>query len=345
MKITNFSSSPLSSFCSMVKKCPGKVYNFVIALLKAIWYVVAFLPKQCFSILTYPFRKKQIQYPYNKTTQVAQNTPKLPVRPTLLSIESAKAGVGAASIKSTPKLPAHTTPLSIESAKAGVGSASMRNIAKPLIETVPLSTESAKAEDGAASIKAKKKVSFSLDSPLIVKSGNKEPLAHLEPIEEETIYTQVPPHAPQPKILHLPFERKGDKSTIDRQQMAELASSAPSTESPPATDVNLPQKMSLQPPLAHKEQEAHLEEDFYLFPPRARPKTEPLQHKRPLAQRVPKTDFLDETEAFFKDVTGAVSGFFDTLLTGFQPDRSAESPSMPVQTNKRDPKKETFFSL
>ncbi|MBM3194407.1 MAG: hypothetical protein FJZ60_01425 [Chlamydiae bacterium] len=319
MKIINFSSSSLSSFCSMVKKCPGKVYNFVIALLKAIWYVVTFLPKQCFSILTYPFRKKQIQYPYNKTTQVAQNT---------------------------PKLPAHTTPLSIESAKAGVGSASMRNIAKPLIVTVPLSTESAKAEDGAASIKAKKKVSFSLDSPLIVKSGNKEPFAHLEPIEEETIYTQVPPHATQPKILHLPFERKGDKSTIDRQQMADLASTAPLSESPQTpSDIYPPQRTPLQPPLAPEAQEAYFEEDFYLFPPRARPKTGPLQHKRPLAQKVPKTDFLDDTEAFFKDVTGAVSGFFDTLLLGFQPDRSGEAPSKPIQTNKKDPKDETFFAL
>ncbi|NDE63181.1 MAG: hypothetical protein EB053_02370, partial [Chlamydiae bacterium] len=61
--------------------------------------------------------------------------------------------------------------------------------------------------------------------------------------------------------------------------------------------------------------------------------------------RAPKTDFLDETETFFKDVTGAVSGFFDTLFTGFQPDRPTEASSTPTQQTKRDPKKETFFSL
>lgn len=289
MKITFLSTSPLSSFLTTVKSCPGKVYNLAISLFKALWHVVTFLPKKCLSIITYPFRKKDN----------TQEKPPLPIAEKLRP----------------PKAPSPISSLNELSITTDRGS------------------------------KEKKKVRFSIGHNLPKEDKNLVQ-AHLDPIPEENISPQTQNTPALPKILHLPFDRKAHQTHMSRQQMADLASTAPSAESPPAPDVeHPPEKMSLQPPIAPKEQEAIMEEDFYLFPPRARPKVEPMRPANPAAQRVPKTDFLDETEAFFKDVTGAVSGFFDTLLTGFQPDRPTQASSTPTQQTKRDPKKETFFSL
>jgi hypothetical protein len=304
----------------MVKKCPGKVYNFAVAFFKALWNVVTFLPKQCFSILTYPFRKKHKQ--------------DLPVKTTQAPLKIQKA---------------HTNP-------------------------TPLSTKYVEANISGGPNKPKKKVRFSSDKAHQIGGGKKGAFVCLDTLEEETICTQNPLSPAQSKILHLPFASMDSPQSALEGQTASMvilesqatepviegaqadhfvASKKPLAESSaslarsaqPSCCVPLTQKEPIQPAKAPAGHKTPMEDDYYLFPPRPRPKTEPMRPARPPAQRAPKTDFLDETEVFFKEVTGAVSGFFDTLFTGFQPDRPNEATSIPIQQTKRDPKDETFFSL